>query len=133
MPAQPLGRSSLIEPWPQIPFRLRNTPIQNLGKPGIPPPGITRPERGVARMMLNSMASYRLRRVLRSTNGKAALSFDSRTIEAADLEAAITAARGDTRVRVGQEVESAILSTQSGEIVWTSAAASQAPGSRPGI
>jgi hypothetical protein len=70
---------------------------------------------------------------LRSTTGKEALSFDSRTIEAADLEAAITAATGDTRVRVGQEVESAILSTQSGEIVWTSAAASQAPGSRPGI
>jgi uncharacterized RmlC-like cupin family protein len=83
-------------------------------------------------MMLNSMASYRLRRVLRSTSGKETLSFDSRTIEAADLEAAISAVRGDTRVRVGQEVESAILSTLSGEIVWVDAAASAPPRPAPG-
>jgi uncharacterized RmlC-like cupin family protein len=68
---------------------------------------------------------------LRSTTEEGAVSFDSRTIEAEDLEAAIRAVRGETRVRVGQEVESAILSTQSGEIVWTSAAAAQAPSPRP--
>jgi hypothetical protein len=75
------------------------------------------------------MGSYRLRRVLRSTSGTGGTAYDSRTIEAADLDAAIAAAKSDRRVAPDQKVESAILSTLSGEIVWTDTQAS--PLSRP--
>jgi hypothetical protein len=69
------------------------------------------------------MGSYRLRRVLRSTGEQDAISFDSRTIEASDLDAAIRAAGIDTRIHGGRRVESAVLSTLNGEILWTGAGA----------
>jgi hypothetical protein len=64
------------------------------------------------------MGSYRLRRVLKSTDGGGGTAYDSRTIEAADLDAAIAAAMND-RPAMNRKVESAVLSTSSGEIVWT--------------
>ena len=64
------------------------------------------------------MGSYRLRRVLKSTDGVGGTAYDSRTIEAADLNAAIAAAM-NVRPALDRKVESAVLSTSSGEIVWT--------------
>ncbi len=69
--------------------------------------------------MLRTMGSYRLRRVLKSTGGGGRTAYESRTIEAADLDAAIAAAMNDRPMAPDQKVESAILSTLSGEIVWT--------------
>lgn len=43
-------------------------------------------------LVLRTMGSYRLRRVLKSTDGGGGTAYDSRTIEAADLDAAIAAA-----------------------------------------
>lgn len=67
------------------------------------------------------MASYRLRRVLRSTEGREAVSFDSRTIEAPDLDAAIREASLGLSTSGGTTVESMTLSKPTGEIVWTGA------------
>lgn len=69
-------------------------------------------------MVLRTMGSYRLRRVLKSTDGGGGTAYDSRTIEAATLDAAIAAAMND-RPAMNRKVESAVLSTSSGEIVWT--------------
>jgi hypothetical protein len=57
-------------------------------------------------------------------SGTGGTAYDSRTIEAADLDAAIAAAKSDRRVAPDQKVESAVLSTLSGEIVWVDATAS---------
>jgi hypothetical protein len=67
------------------------------------------------------MGSYRLRRVLRSTEGREAVSFDSRTIEAPDLDAAIREASLGLSTTGGVTVESVTLSRPTGEIVWTGA------------
>lgn len=64
------------------------------------------------------MASFRLRRNLRYVNG-GGTAFDSCTIEAADLEAAILAAKDERRLAPGLEVASYVLSTPSGKIVWS--------------
>jgi hypothetical protein len=65
------------------------------------------------------MGSYRLRRVLRSTERRGAVSFDSRTIEAPDLDAAIREASLGISNSGGVTVESVTLSRPTGEIVWT--------------
>ncbi|MGU3659511.1 hypothetical protein [Methylobacterium fujisawaense] len=84
-------------------------------------------------MALYTMGSYRLRRVLRSTDGAGSTAYDSRTIEAADLDAAIAAAMNDRPASPDQKVESAILSTLSGEIVWTKDTLAHGnPGPAPG-
>jgi hypothetical protein len=65
-------------------------------------------------------------------SGSGGTAYDSRTIEAADLDAAIAAAKSDRRVAPDQKVESAVLSTLSDEIVWVDAAASPPPRPAPG-
>lgn len=102
-------------------FQPRNPPHQNLGKPPIPGPGITPSAQGVRAAQLSSMGSYRLRRVLRSAEGQGAVSFDSRTIEAPDLDAAIREASFGLSTSGGATVESVTLSRPTGEIVWTGA------------
>lgn len=83
--------------------------------------------------MLRTMGSYRLRRVLKSTGGGGRTAYESRTIEAADLDTAIAAAMNDRPVAPDQQVESAILSTLSGEIVWTNDMLAHGnPGPAPG-
>ncbi len=78
------------------------------------------------------MGSYRLRRVLKSTDGAGGTAYDSRTIEAADLDAAIAAAM-NVRPAMNRKVESAVLSTSSGEIVWTNDMLAHGnPGPAPG-
>ncbi|WP_408902922.1 hypothetical protein [Methylobacterium radiotolerans] len=57
--------------------------------------------------------------------------FDSRTIEAEDLESAIREAGVDTMIHGGAMVESAVLSTPSGEILWTGT--KPAVGRGPGV
>jgi hypothetical protein len=79
------------------------------------------------------MESYRLRRVLKSTGGGGRTAYESRTIEAADLDAAIAAAMNERPVAPDQKIESAILSTLSGEIVWTKDSLPRgSPGTGPG-
>jgi hypothetical protein len=77
------------------------------------------------------MRSYRLRRVLRSTGGTGTVSFDSRTIEALDLAAAIREASADAAIQGGRMVETVVLSTPAGEILWTGVAA--ASGATPTV
>lgn len=78
-------------------------------------------------LVLRTMGSYRLRRVLKSTDGGGGTAYDSRTIEAANLDAAIAAAMNDRPAAPDQKVESAVLSTLSGEIVWTCAPSAPRP------
>ncbi len=80
----------------------------------------------------SSMGSYRLRRVLRSTERRGALSFDSRTIEAPDLDAAIREASLGLSTSGGTTVESVTLSRPTGEIVWTGAGTALGTGSATG-
>lgn len=65
-----------------------------------------------------SMASYRLRRVLRWKDGRSGTAFDSRTIEAVDLDQAILIAKRAEGVAPGFELASCVLSAPSGEILW---------------
>ena len=113
-------------------FHPRNPPHQNLGKPPIPGPGITPSARGCRRRSWIPMGSYRLRRVLRSMEREGAVSFDSRTIEAPDLDAAIREVSLGLSTSGSATVESVTLSRPTGEIVWTSASTSAGTGPAAG-
>lgn len=78
------------------------------------------------------MAAYRVRRVLRWKDGRSGTAFDSRTIEAVDVDGAILAARREYRVPPGFEVASYVLSTPAGEILWTSGGDAPALAPAPG-
>lgn len=80
--------------------------------------------------MFGSMAAYRVRRVLRWKDGRSGTAFDSRTIEAIDLDGAILVARRTDSVPPGFEVASYVLSTPAGEILWTSGGDAAAPAPR---
>lgn len=64
------------------------------------------------------MAFYRLRRVLRSKTGGGS-AFDSTTIEAEDVDAAIRAVREGHVDKPGFELATVVLTMPSGQIVWT--------------